>query len=250
MQTVLILGGTVEARALAAELTDRGVQVVSSLAGRVTNPRLPVGEVRVGGFGGVDGFVRYLAENDVSIVVDATHPFAQRIGTSAANGTSRAGIPLLRLERPGWTAEPGDDWHRVASLDEAAATSTRLGDRIFLTSGRQGLAAFAGCTEQWFLARCVDPPEPPLPPKIEILLDRGPYRLPGELRLLDEHRIDVLVTKDSGGTMTAAKLVAARTRGIPVVMVDRPPRPRTHTVGDVTAAADWVLRNCDAAPES
>ncbi|WP_236789017.1 cobalt-precorrin-6A reductase [Amycolatopsis sp. GM8] len=239
VQTVLVLGGTAEARALAAELTERGVHVVSSLAGRVANPRLPVGEVRIGGFGGADGLARYVTENDVVAVVDATHPFAQRIGNSAVKGTSQAKIPLLRLERKGWEAGPGDDWHWVGSLDDAATKITELGERIFLTSGRQGLAAFAGCP-QWFLARCVDPPEPPLPPNIEILLDRGPYDLVRERALQDEYRIDVLVTKDSGGTMTVAKLVAARERGIPVVIVRRPARPVTETVGDVSAATDWV----------
>lgn len=225
---------------LAAELTERGVRVVSSLAGRVANPRLPLGEVRVGGFGGPDGLARYLADNRVTAVVDATHPFAEHIGASAAKAASAAKVPLLRLERPGWQAGPGDEWHWVGSLEEAATKITELGERIFLTSGRQGLAAFAGCTEQWFLARCVDPPGPPLPPKIEIMLDRGPYDVPGETTLLRDHRIDVLVTKDSGGTMTTAKLVAARQRGIPVVVIQRPERPETRTVEDVAAAADWV----------
>ncbi|SFI94715.1 precorrin-6A/cobalt-precorrin-6A reductase [Amycolatopsis sacchari] len=240
MQTVLVLGGTGEARALAAGLVERGVRVVSSLAGRVANPRLPVGEVRVGGFGGPDGLVRWLTENGVVAVVDATHPFAERIGASAVAGTAKAGIPLLRLQRPGWQAGPGDDWHWVDSLDEAARKITSFGERVFLTSGRQGLAAFAGCTRQWFLARCVDPPEPPLPPKIEIILDRGPYDVPGETALMREHRIDVLVTKDSGGTMTTAKLLAARERGIPVVVVRRPARAGVRTVEDVPAALAWV----------
>ncbi|WP_091504592.1 cobalt-precorrin-6A reductase [Amycolatopsis sacchari] len=240
VQTVLVLGGTGEARALAAGLVERGVRVVSSLAGRVANPRLPVGEVRVGGFGGPDGLVRWLTENGVVAVVDATHPFAERIGASAVAGTAKAGIPLLRLQRPGWQAGPGDDWHWVDSLDEAARKITSFGERVFLTSGRQGLAAFAGCTRQWFLARCVDPPEPPLPPKIEIILDRGPYDVPGETALMREHRIDVLVTKDSGGTMTTAKLLAARERGIPVVVVRRPARAGVRTVEDVPAALAWV----------
>lgn len=240
METVLVLGGTAEARDLAAELTGRGVHVVSSLAGRVANPRLPVGEVRVGGFGGPEGLAHWLTEHDVAVVVDATHPFAERIGASAAEGSNSVNIPLLRLHRPGWQAGPGDDWHWVRDLDEAADEITRLGTRIFLTSGRQGLSAFAGNTSQWFLARCVDPPEPPLPPKIEILLDRGPYDVESERDLLRDHRIDVLVTKDSGGTMTAAKLLAARERGIPVVVVRRPRRPETPTVTDVPAAVEWV----------
>ncbi|MBB2934299.1 precorrin-6x reductase [Amycolatopsis bartoniae] len=159
---------------------------------------------------------------------------------SAIRATAEAGVPLLRLQRPGWQAGPGDDWHWVDSLDEAATKITQLGERIFLTSGRQGLAAFAGCTEQWFLARCVDPPEPPLPPRIEVILDRGPYDVEGEAKLLREHRIDVLVTKDSGGTMTTAKLVAARERGIPVVVVRRPERPGVRTVEDVPGAVAWV----------
>jgi precorrin-6A/cobalt-precorrin-6A reductase len=240
VRTVLVLGGTAEARALAAELTDGGVHVVSSLAGRVANPRLPVGEVRVGGFGGPDGLARWLTEHDVVAVVDATHPFAERIGASAVIGTSSVNVPLLRLERPGWHAGPGDDWHWVDTLAEAAAKITHFGERVFLTSGRQGLSAFASNTEQWFLARCVDPPEPPLPPKIEILLDRGPYDVERERALLREHRIDVLVTKDSGGAMTTAKLRAARELGIPVVVVKRPSRPETTTVTDVPAAVSWV----------
>lgn len=239
MNTVLVLGGTGEARALASALLARGVHVVSSLAGRVANPRLPEGEVRIGGFGGPDGLARWLTDHEAVAVVDATHPFAERIGTSAVAGAKAANVPLLRLQRPGWQPRH-DDWHWVASLDEAAERIQELGDRIFLTSGRQGLAAFAHCARQWFLARCVDPPEPPLPPNIEILLDRGPYRVEGERALMREHRIDVLVTKDSGGDMTAAKLLAARELGIPVVVVRRPERPDAHTVHDVAAALDWV----------
>lgn len=235
---VLILGGTGEARALAEALIARGVPVISSLAGRVANPRLPVCEVRIGGFGGPAGLADWLRENGIDAVVDATHPFAERIGASAFEATKSARVRLLRLQRPGWSDSPGDDWHWVGSLDEAAANLP--GDRVFLTSGRQGLAAFAG-NDQWFLARCVDSPEPPLPRRIEILLDRGPYTVDGETRLLQEHRIDVLVTKDSGGSMTAAKLTAARNLRVPVVVVRRPPRPDVPTVSEPGQAVDWVL---------
>lgn len=239
--TVLVLGGTAEARALAAALVERGVPVVSSLAGRVARPRLPEGEVRIGGFGGPGGLATWLADHDVAAVVDATHPFAERIGTSAAVATERGGVPLLRLQRPGWQAGPGDDWHWVDSLDEAAAGVPALGERVFLTSGRQGLAAFAGLTTTWFLARCVDPPEPPLPPRLEVLLSRGPYRLADESALLREHRVDVVVTKDSGGELTRAKLVAARELGLPVIVVRRPLRPAVPEVTDVDSALNWVV---------
>jgi precorrin-6A/cobalt-precorrin-6A reductase len=238
---VLVLGGTAEARQLAAELDAAGIAVVSSLAGRVQRPRLPVGEVRVGGFGGPAGLERWLGEHSAAAVVDATHPFAEGIARTAAEGCELAGTPLLRLQRPGWSAGPGDDWHWVDDLDAAAAAVAGLGTRVFLTSGRQGLAAFAGDAERWFLIRCVDPPEPPLPPQHELLLDRGPYALEGELALIDAHRIDLLVTKDSGGELTAAKLAAARERGLPVVVVRRPPRPAVPTVASVAAATAWVV---------
>ncbi|QRP48033.1 cobalt-precorrin-6A reductase [Amycolatopsis sp. FDAARGOS 1241] len=239
--TVLVLGGTAEARTLAAELHGRGVAVVSSLAGRVARPRLPVGEVRVGGFGGIEGLTAWLREHDVRAVVDATHPFAERIGTNAFAAAEKAGVPLLRLARPGWQAGDGDRWHWAADLTEAAELLPGLGERVLLTSGRQGLGAFAGLDALWFLIRCVDPPEPPLPARHEVLLSRGPYEVDGERALLAEHAIDVLVTKDSGGTMTAAKLTAARELGLPVVVVRRPTRPVTAEAADVAGAVEWVL---------
>ena len=237
---VLILGGTAEARALAARLDGEGVAVTSSLAGRVANPRLPAGDVRIGGFGGPEALARWLAENDVAAVIDATHPFAERISASAARAAPAAGVALLRLERPGWTEQPGDRWHWVDDLGQAAAAIGSLGERVLLTTGRQGLAAFAPVAHAWFLVRCVDQPDPPLPPRHELLLDRGPYTLDGELALIDDHRIDLVVTKDSGGAHTEAKLDAARGRGLPVIVVRRPPRPAVPSVATVDEAVDWV----------
>lgn len=242
---MLILGGTAEARALAAALTERGVAVVSSLAGRVANPRLPAGEVRVGGFGGPAGLAAWLAEHGVRAMVDATHPFAERISASAVAAAGAAGVPLVRLERPGWTQPDGSNWHWADSLTHAARLLPDLGTRIFLTSGRQGLAAFADLTGLWFLIRCVDPPAPPLPPQHEVLLARGPYTVAGERRLMRDHAIDVLVTKDSGGAMTSAKLDAAAQLGIPVVVVHRPPRPDADAVYLVEDATQWVLNRTD-----
>ncbi|WP_173160630.1 cobalt-precorrin-6A reductase [Phytohabitans suffuscus] len=238
MRTLLILGGTGEARALAARAA--GWRVVTSLAGRVRDPRLPEGEVRVGGFGGPEGLARWLARERVGAVVDATHPFASRISASATAAARATGVPLLALHRPGWTEEPGDDWRRVPSVEAAAAALSTLGGRVMLTTGRQSLAAFAGLG-LFFLVRTVDPPSTPLPARHHLLLDRGPYTVEGEAELMREHAIDVLATKDSGGAMTAAKLVAARRRGIPVVMVDRPPMPDgVRSVSTVDKAIAWL----------
>jgi len=245
-RVVLILGGTAEARELAAALDRSGTRVVSSLAGRVARPRLPAGEVRIGGFGGTDSLARWLVEHDVGAVVDATHPFAERISASAALACPAAGVGLLRLERPGFGAQAGDDWHWVAGLEEAAALVPRLGRRVLLTTGRQGLAAFADAAGAWFLVRCVDPPSPPLPPRHELVLDRGPYTLAGELELIDRHAIEAVVTKDSGGRHTEAKLQAARARGLPVIVVRRPPRPDVETVAAVDEALAWLRRTAQA----
>ncbi|GAC1326155.1 MAG: cobalt-precorrin-6A reductase [Thermoleophilaceae bacterium] len=244
---ILILGGTAEARALAQELDNAGFPVVSSLAGRVRRPRLPVGEVRIGGFGGPEALATWLTEHAIAAAVDATHPFAERISASAVRASALAGVPLLRLERPGWTAGEGDRWQWVDDLPLAAAAIRELGGaRVLLTSGRQGLAAFAGDDLSWFLIRCVDPPALPLPPRNQVLLERGPYTVEGELALVDAHRIEVIVTKDSGGPLTEAKLEAARVRGLPVVIVRRPPRQDILAVRTVAEAAAWARGHASA----
>ncbi|NKY88087.1 cobalt-precorrin-6A reductase [Nocardia veterana] len=241
---VLLLGGTGEARQLADIVTaERGFEVVSSLAGRVREPVLPAGAVRVGGFGGVDGLREWLADNAIDVVIDATHPFADTMSAHAAAAARAAGVPILHLRRPGWAEQPGDRWLRVP--DPAAAVRAVAGfERVFLTIGRQGVAAFAELAVPWFLIRAIDPPTGPVPPRHRLLLARGPFTVAEETDLMREHRIEVVVTKDSGGESTAAKLTAARDRHIPVVVIDRPELPAGgDRVDSVAAAWEWLLRN-------
>lgn len=223
---VLVLGGTGEARELARRLVDRGDDVTSSLAGRVTRPALPVGEVRIGGFGGVGGLAAHLRDTCPDVVVDATHPFAATITAHAVQAAAATATPLVVLRRPGWTAGPDDRWTRVPTI-VAAAQHVRASPpgTVFLTTGRRDLAAFAGDDTHAFVVRTVDPPDGPTPPTMTLLLDRGPYLLERELELMRAHDVTMLVTKDSGGALTVAKLAAARELDLPVLVVDRPALP-------------------------
>lgn len=237
---ILILGGTGEARDLAAELVASGVDVLSSLAGRVREPRLPDGPVRVGGFGGAEGLAAFLRAEGITAVVDATHPFAGTITAHAAEAAAQAGVPLLILRRPEWEAEPS--WQVVADIHAAAAAVRAWpGESVFLTTGRRDLDVFAADDRHRFLVRTVDPPDGPVPARMTLVLDRGPYTVEGESALMREHGVGLLVTKNSGGPMTAAKLAAARDLGVQVLMVQRPPLPPgSVVVTTVAEAVRWV----------
>ena len=236
--TLLVLGGTAEARALAAALAGRA-PVVSSLAGRVAAPVLPAGAVRVGGFGGSAGLAAWLDEHRARAVVDATHPFAATMTGHAVDACARTGVPLLVLRRPAWRAVAGDRWHEVGTLDEAAERAAELGGRLLLTTGRRSLGPFVARGLPVVL-RSVDPPDGPVPEGVSVLLARGPFTEAGERELLEREGVAVVVTKNSGGAMTAAKLVAARELGLPVVVVRRPPAPDVPTVAAVAEAVAWL----------
>lgn len=235
---VLVLGGTAEARDLADRLHP-DVEVVSSLAGRVPNPALPAGEVRIGGFGGEEPMRQWLRDENVDAVVDATHPFAATITARTATVCAELGLPHLVLRRPPWDSSAAI---AVASAADAAEVIERERySRVFLTSGRSTIGAFTR-SDAWYLIRVVVEPRPELlPMRHTLLLSRGPYRYDGELALMREHRIHVLVTKNSGGDYTRAKLDAAAALYLPVVMIERPPLPPDlTTVSTVEEAITWL----------
>jgi len=239
--TVLVLGGTSEAVAFATLLEARAPgRVLTSLAGRTTSPRALPGRTRVGGFGGTDGLVHYLMTEAIGAVVDATHPFATRIGRHAAEACARARVPLLALVRPAWAQQPGDRWHRVPDVATAALRAAELGTRIFVTVGSRELAPFAALGERCRLVRAIEPPHEALPPGATLELARGPFEERDERALMLRYQIDVLVTKDSGGDATIAKLAAARALAIPVVVIDRPARPAVARLATPQDALAWL----------
>lgn len=243
MKRVLILGGTGDASFLAAKAsTLTGIEVRVSLAGRTRHPSALARMVRVGGFGGVAGLVDYLRREAIALLVDATHPFAAQISVNAAIAAAEVGVPRLMLIRPAWEQQSGDRWMTVESVEAAAAVLPDRAKRVFLTIGRQELAAFAHLENIWFLMRMIDPPQPDTAvPKGTLLLEQGPFAVADERKLLMKYEIDAIISKNSGGDATYAKIIAARKLGILVVMVKRPVVPEGEQVPDVESALEWLV---------
>ena len=239
---VLILGGTAEAVALAARLTDAGFAVTTALAGRTQDPVRPAGALLVGGFGGAAGLAQALADGGFDAVIDATHPFAARISAHAAEAAASAGVPFVHLIRPPWVPQAGDRWIEVDRIEDApSALPPADNGCVFLATGRQGLDGFRTRPDLSFLVRLVDPPDPPIDlPATEVLLARGPFSLSDELALFRDRRVGAVVSKNSGGAGAYAKIEAARALGLPVVMVRRPDPPPGAVVDSVDGAARWL----------
>ncbi len=241
MKKLLILGGTGDAVQLAKQAAALGFDVISSLAGR-TQQSLSAsnaGAVRVGGFGGVSGLATYLHQENIDLLIDATHPFAQQISWNAAEAADLCDMPRLLLHRPAWEPMAGDRWFPVQNHAEAAALLPGLAQRIFLTIGRQELSSYAHLQELWFLMRSIDLPPDPLPPG-KIILAKGPFIPLSEQNLMLQHQIEIIVSKNSGGAATYAKIVAAKELGLPVVMIQRPAIPESLQVATIDAALRWL----------
>jgi len=221
---ILIFGGTGEARVLADRLVDQGFHVVTALAGVTSTPKLPRGEVHRGRLGGAEGIAAYAASEKFDLIVDATHPFAAQISTNIAAAAGRLEVRCARVERDAWLAGPNDRWTEVTSFQEAAA-AVALEARALITIGHRGLEPFLARKDLTGIIRLIEPPDVALPQSWRLLIERPPHTLADELRLFDQEQVTVLVTKNSGGEATFAKLIAARERKIPVVMIARPPKP-------------------------
>ena len=242
---ILILGGTGEAadlaRSLVGDYGDR-LEVLTSLAGRTHAPAELPGRVRRGGFGGAGPLADYLKDHKIAAVIDATHPFAAQISANAVSACAIAGVPRLVLSRPCWTPKSGDNWSYFDTVKVAAQALPQFGRRAFLTIGMQELAPFWDLPGMWLLVRLIELPLDPLPvANVETIAARGPFSVAGERMVMESHKIDVLVTKSSGGAATAAKLTAARQLGLPVVMISRPPAPKGPSVNGIQAVIDWII---------
>lgn len=241
MTRILLLGGTTEASRLAHALADAGLDAVFSYAGRTQTPVAQPLPMRIGGFGGVAGLVEYLAHENITHVVDATHPFAARMSRNAIAACLATGTPLLALERPAWTAGPGDDWRCVTDAEAAVAALPDAPARVFLAIGKQTLAPFAVKPQHHYLLRLVDPPETTLPlPEASVMIARGPFDVEADTALMRAHSITHVVAKNAGGAGAAAKLIAARALRLPVILIDRPALPPRKVVATDQEVMDWL----------
>jgi len=227
---LLILGGTAEAGMLAQAVANRGIRAVLSHAGRVTSPRPQPLPMRTGGFGGAEGLANHLREHAITHLIDATHPFASRIGRNAVEAAARTRVPLAALTRPPWRSVPGDSWQPVPDVKGAVAALAGPARRVMLALGRSPVAEFAAQPQHSYLLRMADPPETPPPlPDHEVVVARGPFDTKGDMELLHSRAIEIVVSRNSGGTGAQAKIHAARTLGLRVIMIDRPTVPLRRT---------------------
>ncbi|WP_242128339.1 cobalt-precorrin-6A reductase [Sphingobium sp. Sx8-8] len=246
MSNILILGGTTEASALASALAERGERAVLSYAGRTGQPRAQPVPVRVGGFGGVAGLVDYLRGEGVTHLVDATHPFAATMSGHAVAAAREAGIAHIMLTRPPWVAGEGDRWTHVPDISAAVDALGGKAKRIMLALGRMHVDRFGAQPQHHYLLRFVDAPDQaPALPRHSLIVDRGPFTVDGDMGLMREHGIELIVSKNAGGDGAEAKLTAARRLGLSVLMIDRPPCPAARVTHEVGEVLDWLRHSAE-----
>jgi precorrin-6A/cobalt-precorrin-6A reductase len=247
---ILILGGTTEASQLARLVARNSLfDATLSLAGRTSSPRLQPLPTRTGGFGGTEAMSRWLADEMVEAVVDATHPYAVRISANAVAACRMANVPLGTIVRSGWREVPGDQWRSAPDADAAARALGETPRRVFLSMGRLELGSFARAPQHHYIARSIEAPDRAgLPPNIRFLLVRGPFDLAAETGLLRDEKIDVIVSKNSGGEATYPKIAAARALALPVIMIARPDKPVGHALSNAEEAMAWLAHEALRSP--
>lgn len=222
-------------------MASAGIAAVFSYAGRTDAPVAQPLPTRIGGFGGVRGLGDYLRAEGITHVIDATHPFAAQMSRNALSACAQAGVPLAALERPAWVPGPGDAWQSVPDIAGAVAALPDAPARVFLAIGKQNLAEFAAKPQHHYLLRLVDAPEGALPvPNAHAVIARGPFTEAGDTALMRDHRIGLVVAKNAGGGGAEAKLRAARSLRIPVILIDRPALPKRNVFGTVEEVLEWL----------
>jgi precorrin-6A/cobalt-precorrin-6A reductase len=240
MTRALILGGTADASLLAAEIARAGIDAVYSYGGRT---RAPAGQplpTRIGGFGGVGGLADYIRREEITHVIDSTHPFAAEMSRNAVAACAETGTPLIALERAPWTKAPGDNWIEIPDVNAAVAALPEAAANVFLAIGRQHIAPFATKPQHAYTLRFVDPPDAPLPFAADVIVSRGPFTLEGELEMMRKRSITRIVARNSGGDGARAKIDAARVLGLPVIMIARPQLPERLRVESVAEIMQWL----------
>lgn len=245
MKRILILGGTAEARKLATQVAQiHDIDPVFSLAGVTEKPLDPGVPCRVGGFGGVPGLTRFIKDKAISIILDATHPYATQMSRNAAAAAQATGTPILHLERPEWEQGPSENWIRVPDM-QSAVRAMPPGARAFTATGRGSLGFFADRADIYTCLRVIDPSPDPFPGNGEFVVARPPFSVEAEIEVFRHFDVTHLVVKNAGGQAARTKLTAAASLGLPIIIVDRIPLPAgSNTVEDIDAALDWIAQQC------
>lgn len=240
---LLLLAGTREARLLAKKLAAMPrIDAIASLAGATRTPAELALPMRCGGFGGKEAFRDYLKAAGIEAVLDATHPFAERISGRTAEVCLGEGLPHAMVLRPEWRPGPGDDWTELDCAENAAGIIPD-GAAVFLATGPHGVERFANLQGRKVICRRIEQPERPFPfLGGEYLVDRPPFSMEDELSLFRRLEIDWLIVKNSGGDASRPKLDAARVLGIKVALLRRPPVPDAVLLRSVDEAIGWVRR--------
>lgn len=246
---ILVFGGTSETAPLAETLAGSGFHVLVSTA---TDIALKTGDHRHirrrCGRLDADELRRLLNREGIRAVVDASHPYAVALHDMVRSVCTGMGIPLIRYRRPASAVGDFKGLHWAADHDEAARLACLPGRRLLLTIGSGNLLPYIRCARSRkaaLFARVLPEPESLDTclraglPHARIVAARGPFSVEDNRALLRLHRIQVLVSKESGAAGGfEAKLRAAESENCRVVVVRRPMESGIDACGRIEAVAE------------